>query len=412
MFIYLNSFDIDDKIIVCGLSDVGEGGAKVIDIESKEIIAHLDHRLPHFSQLLNFQKFPVHNVHVTKHWIITISGVETTHSYSISESYRAHIWDRRNYTVALILPLKEFVKSRGSSPSRGVWSVDATEVDENLVLAVTVGPPSYTLLGYLCQADVENMIDTHVIFKIPFRNLREETSKEKQFEFTNSDSESIESESIEYIQFMELPKGNPQCIWLVLDNKYCVTFAADATVTVNDLDNQTEKLELKQVAQRVFYDYRDKNDGIYGDNFMFPRSVSVSAPLIAFFESEAYTIQLWDERDGEGDMKISIWHMFSGDKLRTFPMDKADILLKIKLKNNVLLTSLQSPKEPKDSSKSIQLRIHNIENGESKSIWRPYKPGAPCQYRVGKIFALNLFSIVECYEDTLTFINFVEYDHE
>ena len=67
MFINYNSFDIDDKIIVCGLSDVGEGGAKVIDIESKEIIAHLDHRLPHKSQLLHFQKFPVHNVHVTKH---------------------------------------------------------------------------------------------------------------------------------------------------------------------------------------------------------------------------------------------------------------------------------------------------------------------------------------------------------
>ena len=404
MFINHNSFDIDDKIIVCGLSDVGEGGAKVIDIESKEIIAHLDHRLPHKSQLLHFQKFPVHNVHVTKHWIITISGIETTHSFSISESYRAHIWDRRDYEVALILPLKKFV-DRPGGPCGRVWSVDATEVDENLYLAVTVGPPSFTLLGYLCQADVEYVIDTHVIFKIPFRKLREETSK--QFEFISSDSEPIESEYIEYIEFIELTKGNPQCIWLVLDNKYCVTFAADATVTVNHLDNQTEKFELKQVSQRMFCDYRDKNDGIYRDSVRFPRSVSVSAPLIAFFESEAVNTS-----EGEVDMKISIWNMFSGDKLRTFPMNEADILMKIKLKNNILLTSLTCPKEPKDSSKSIQLRIHNIENGESKSIWRPYKPGAPCQYRVGKIFALNLFSIVECYEDTLTFINFVEYDHE
>merc|ERR1712176_1265932 len=39
-----NSFDVDEKILVCGLSHVGEGGAKVIDVESRTIISHLDHQ--------------------------------------------------------------------------------------------------------------------------------------------------------------------------------------------------------------------------------------------------------------------------------------------------------------------------------------------------------------------------------
>ena len=44
MFVYSNSFALDDKFLVCGLSHVGEGGAKVIERKTGNIIDTLNHK--------------------------------------------------------------------------------------------------------------------------------------------------------------------------------------------------------------------------------------------------------------------------------------------------------------------------------------------------------------------------------
>ena len=85
------SFDVDERILVCGLSHVGEGGAKVIDVESRAIIAHLDHRKGSSEK----RKLAVTEVVLTKNWIVT-----TTET-------RIYAWRRDNYEL-----VKEIVIDR------------------------------------------------------------------------------------------------------------------------------------------------------------------------------------------------------------------------------------------------------------------------------------------------------------
>ena len=68
MFVYSNSFSIDNRLLVCGLSHVGEGGAKVIEQCTGDIIATLDH---------NFEsqnKKCVRRVALTNKFIATLCG--------------------------------------------------------------------------------------------------------------------------------------------------------------------------------------------------------------------------------------------------------------------------------------------------------------------------------------------------
>ena len=77
------SFDVDEKILVCGLSPEAGGGAKVIDVESRAIIAHLDHRKGSSEK----RKLAVTEVVLTKNWIVT-----TTET-------RVYAWRRDNYKL-------------------------------------------------------------------------------------------------------------------------------------------------------------------------------------------------------------------------------------------------------------------------------------------------------------------------
>ena len=104
------SFDVDEKILVCGLSHVGEGGAKVIDVESRAIIAHLDHRKDSSEK----RKLAVTEVVLTKNWIVT-----TTET-------RVYVWRRDNYKL-----VKDIVIDR-----RGIVyiSLSATESKKHLFI--------------------------------------------------------------------------------------------------------------------------------------------------------------------------------------------------------------------------------------------------------------------------------------
>ena len=68
MFVYSNSFALDDKILVCGLSHVGEGGAKVIETKTGLIVDSLSHRFD------NHAKKCVRKVALAKSFIATLCG--------------------------------------------------------------------------------------------------------------------------------------------------------------------------------------------------------------------------------------------------------------------------------------------------------------------------------------------------
>ena len=106
-----NSFDVDEKILVCGLSHVVEGGAKVIDVESRTIITHLNHQKSSSRQ--NVRKRAVTDVVLTKNWIVTAT------------EERIFTWSRDNYEL-----VKDFV-------IHGGWDIDlsATESKKHLFIA-------------------------------------------------------------------------------------------------------------------------------------------------------------------------------------------------------------------------------------------------------------------------------------
>lgn len=58
-----SSLALDNKYLVAGLSHVGQGGAKVIDLATQEIVAHLPHQ--------DTQDRGVRSVMITRSWIIT-----------------------------------------------------------------------------------------------------------------------------------------------------------------------------------------------------------------------------------------------------------------------------------------------------------------------------------------------------
>ena len=68
MFIHRNTsaLAMDDRSLVVGLSELGEGGAKVIDLTSREPVAHLPHQ-DHLDR-------GVGTVMITKTWLITEIG--------------------------------------------------------------------------------------------------------------------------------------------------------------------------------------------------------------------------------------------------------------------------------------------------------------------------------------------------
>ena len=109
-----NSFDVDEKILVCGLSHVGEGGAKVIDVESRTIISHLDHQKACSGQRI--RKLAVTDVVLTKNWIVTAT------------EERVFAWSRDNYEL-----VKDFV----IIPIERMWHDDfsATESKKHLFIA-------------------------------------------------------------------------------------------------------------------------------------------------------------------------------------------------------------------------------------------------------------------------------------
>ena len=118
MFVYkrpldaaANSFDVDEKILVCGLSHVWEGGAKVIDVESRTIITHLDHQKGSSGQKI--RKLAVTDVVLTKNWIVTAT------------EERIFTWSRDNYEL-----VKDFV-------IHGMWDIElsATESKKHLFIA-------------------------------------------------------------------------------------------------------------------------------------------------------------------------------------------------------------------------------------------------------------------------------------
>ena len=68
MFVYSNSFAMDDRFLVCGLSHVGEGGAKVIERKSGNIIGSLQHKFE------NYRKKQVRRVAISRQFIATLCG--------------------------------------------------------------------------------------------------------------------------------------------------------------------------------------------------------------------------------------------------------------------------------------------------------------------------------------------------
>ena len=76
---------LDNKYLVVGLSHVGQGGAKVIDLASEEVVGHLPHQ--------DTQDRGVRCVMMTRSWIIT-QGRE-----------RAHLWSRDNFQLVTTLHL-------------------------------------------------------------------------------------------------------------------------------------------------------------------------------------------------------------------------------------------------------------------------------------------------------------------
>ena len=98
------SFAVDERILVCCLSHVGEGGAKVIDVESRTIIAHLDHQKDSSEK----RKLAVTHVVMTKNWIVT-----TTET-------RIYAWRRDNYAL-----FKEFVIDRRERVNIGLTATES-----------------------------------------------------------------------------------------------------------------------------------------------------------------------------------------------------------------------------------------------------------------------------------------------
>ena len=124
MFVFnQNGFAVDERVLVCCLSHVGEGGAKVIDVESRTITAHLDHRI----ESNNYRKLPVIEVALTKNWIVTYSG-----NSDISILY---VWRRDNFKLD-----RDIVVCQGG-PSWMQLNVhlSATEAKEHLFISCRVG---------------------------------------------------------------------------------------------------------------------------------------------------------------------------------------------------------------------------------------------------------------------------------
>ena len=87
MFFHHNksALALDNKYLVAGLSHVGQGGAKLIDLATQEVVAHLPHQ--------DSQDRGVRSVMITQSWIIT-QGRE-----------KAILWSRDSFQQVLALDL-------------------------------------------------------------------------------------------------------------------------------------------------------------------------------------------------------------------------------------------------------------------------------------------------------------------
>ena len=140
MFMYRDSFDLDNNILVCGLSAVGESGAKVIDLSTQKVIKHLDHQFE--------VKVPVEDVKITKSFIITRTW---------KDHYNHYIWCKKSFK------LLRNVKCFGI-PNFHSSQIQATEYQDNLYLLS--GPFPNMIQRFKCEnlfSDIGKDLDPDVI---------------------------------------------------------------------------------------------------------------------------------------------------------------------------------------------------------------------------------------------------------
>jgi len=127
MFVYSNSFAMDERILVCGLSHVGEGGAKVIERKTGNIIDSLCHKFE------NHVKKCVRRVALSNYFIATLCGKLLC------------VWDKNTRSLIDKVDLGEnFVESYADMEATGhiiaianknyndhiyVWKLEETELN-------------------------------------------------------------------------------------------------------------------------------------------------------------------------------------------------------------------------------------------------------------------------------------------
>ena len=277
MFMCRDSFDLDNNILVCGLSAVGESGAKVIDLSTQKVIKHLDHQFE--------VKVPVEDVKITKSFIIT-----STYKDHYNDHYELYIWCKKSFK------LLRNVKSDANFILH-CNGIQATEFQDNL----------YLLSGF----------DTTWIQRFKCENLFSDIGKE-----LDPDVLDFHPDELSYGPKELLDKNQ-------LFSQYQNYSDCAKTFIYNILTDNGMDVEF---ALR-YSDNGDGEDDIDSEYDMDSALVAFSAPHIAFapqdISSETFTNH------------VQVFNTNSGEEIWAIPIEEGESRIEeLLLHENILIVTL------------------------------------------------------------------------
>ena len=359
MIIYQNpwdavakSFDVDEKILVCGLSPEAGGGAKVIDVESRAIIATLDHQKGSGEE----KKFPVTEVVLTKNWIVT-----TTET-------RVYAWRRDNYKLA-----KAIVIDR-----RGIVNINlsATESKNHLFITCNVFRDPHPTGGIYYIVHRISPIDNQVTVEtIPKRSsYGDETT------LTNG---------------MLVVRQNPGLKSSLIVTTYNLEVSGLSMFKLSsehDLDTFTCASQVRGCVSYPYFVHPEKDEDYYEDEFDEPiRTLNMEF------------VSIWNLDTGEMVMRLQ------------FDLKRDGYLRGVMLKNDILAIRFKEfeyygggdvkfyiydiNNKDKDSESLSHSPINMIDRGREEAEETPDGLDA-------HTFRMNNFSIIEKIENSFVYIDF------
>ena len=376
-----NSFDIDEKILVCGLSHVGEGGAKVIDVESRTIITHLDHQKTSSGQRI--KKLAVTDVVLTKNWIVTAT------------EERVFAWSRDNYEL-----VKDFV----IIPIERMWHDDfsATESKKHLFIACktvehkfitnkvfrisptdTDSPPNHSTIENL-DPQKRVILSNGVLVTYDKTNNGHTAGNNIKVTLTiyNLEVSGLEMLKLASNQVLNTYCPLPICPMYNVPHPHNLRgIQENGDIETIIQENRNRKIETVLARDGISYPYFVKVHGLPEQN-------------------------LTCQREEKGCSSVSVWNIQTGELVKKlhFNPGKDGKPRGVMLRNDILVIRL------KDYDNKVKFNIYSINQRDSDSS--SHSPSFNVIHR-GKeevnnyhLFRINDFSIIENIDDSFTFTDF------